>query len=175
MRDMKIVDPSADDLTIQQAAAIACCNAKTLRRAVQAGQLPRHYRMSRHGLQLVFRQGEVEQWMARREPVRHTARQPADHGLEYEDTWAALPALLARLQARLGESHEAIAQLSARIEDQDRLIERAQATITALSQSLQQRDAASAPAAPAQDAPHKPDAHTGTDPKHGAWHTPHPA
>ena len=151
MHEIIIVDPSPDDITLQQAAFMAGCNAKTLRRAVQSGILPRHYLMSQHGPQLVFQHRQVEEWMSRRRRERPSTRQ-LERSPESTEEWPELAELLAGLQARLGESQAMIAQLHARIEDQDRLIDRAQSTIAALTRAFQRQGVANAPAEPDSDA-----------------------
>ena len=130
---------------------MAGCNAKTLRRAIQAAQLSRHYLLSPHGPQLVFHPEELKQWIARRQSSRPTPERQTEIPPSTDEGWSELPELLAGLQARLGESRSMMERLAARIEDQDRLIDRAHATIVALAASLRERDLPAHPASLHED------------------------
>lgn len=83
---MNIVERSTDDLTLDEAVRVAGRCAKTLRRAVQDGQLPRRYAQSPRGPQLVFDRDVLEHWLAGRPGRMADGRRALHRGLE------ALPA-----------------------------------------------------------------------------------
>ncbi|HWE64684.1 MAG TPA: hypothetical protein VHB98_23465, partial [Chloroflexota bacterium] len=102
---MNITESTAGDVTLQQAATDAGCNAKTIRRAVQDGQLPRRYVMSERGPQLVFTHGDVEQWIAGRASRKRSSRHSRPSQQETANDWIALAHRVEQLQAVLAESH----------------------------------------------------------------------
>jgi len=57
---MNIVEPSADHLTLEEAVQLVGLGDKTLRRALQAGELPRCYVVGARGPHLVFLRADVE-------------------------------------------------------------------------------------------------------------------
>lgn len=60
-------DVSAADLTLRQAAALAGCSVKTLRRAIHAGELPSRYASTAHGAQLILPHADIERWIGQRQ------------------------------------------------------------------------------------------------------------
>ncbi len=66
MIGLHIVESNPDDIVIDEVAKQVGCSTKTIRRAVQAGYLPRRYVKGARGLELVFRASEVERWLATR-------------------------------------------------------------------------------------------------------------
>lgn len=59
-------DVTAADLTLRQAAALAGCSPKTVRRAIHAGELPSRYASTAHGAQFSLPYADVDQWARRR-------------------------------------------------------------------------------------------------------------
>ena len=59
--------PLADELTLAEAAALAGRSAKTLRRAVSSGQLPRRYTTGPYGPRMVFARADVQRFLGLRE------------------------------------------------------------------------------------------------------------
>jgi len=60
-------DVGPADLTLRQAATLAGCSVKTLRRAIHAGDLPGRYASTAHGAQLILPYADVERWIAQRQ------------------------------------------------------------------------------------------------------------
>ena len=70
--------PLADDLTLAEAAALAGRSAKTLRRAVRSGRLPRRYTTGPYGPRIVFARADVQRFLGQREAqVQALSQQPA--------------------------------------------------------------------------------------------------
>lgn len=117
---MNIVDPSPDDITIRKAAAAARLSEKSLRRAVQAGLLPRRYVYSKHGLQLVFRPGEVERWLTE-QPVRRRTRTPrtSDRQSAIEEALVDLRTRVASLHATLATQQQLLLDIATRLQQDE--------------------------------------------------------
>jgi uncharacterized coiled-coil protein SlyX/predicted DNA-binding transcriptional regulator AlpA len=123
---LHIVESNPDDIVIDDVASRVGCSTKTIRRAVQAGYLPRRYVKGARGLELVFRTSEVERWLA----TRHHRLGSSANG---QDAAASTGASL-NLQLR-----EARAILEARQDAVDRLsrgLLEAQQSLDKLSQQL---------------------------------------
>lgn len=113
---MNISDPHSDDVTLQEVAHHAGCTVKTVRRAIQAGQLSRRYVMSPRGPQLVFTPAEVDAWIGERTGRRRTRQQPGQGcGGAATADWSRLSEQVAQLQALLAQSCAAITALSAQV------------------------------------------------------------
>ena len=97
---MNITDPSPDDITLQQATALAGCCAKTIRRAVQDGQLPRRYVMSERGPQLVFARADMDRWITDWKDRKWRRRQGRYMRQETQEAlWSVLAHRIADLQS----------------------------------------------------------------------------
>jgi predicted DNA-binding transcriptional regulator AlpA/uncharacterized coiled-coil protein SlyX len=126
---LHIVESNPDDIVIDEVARKVGCSTKTIRRAVQAGYLPRRYVKGARGLELVFRSSEVERWLA----TRHQRLASAANGAGGLDSLGTPGAPLS-LQLR-----EARAILEARQDALDRLsrgLLEAQQSLDKLSQQL---------------------------------------
>lgn len=77
-------DVTAADLTLRQAAALAGCSVKTLRRAIHAGELPNRYVSTAYGAQLILPYADVDAWIEKRRPTASPDAPPAtlDTGLD---------------------------------------------------------------------------------------------
>lgn len=62
-------DVTAADLTLRQAAALAGCSPKTVRRAIHAGELPSRYASTAHGAQFSLPYADVARWIGQRQPA----------------------------------------------------------------------------------------------------------
>ncbi|GAC1428309.1 MAG: hypothetical protein NVSMB65_01530 [Chloroflexota bacterium] len=143
---MNIVEPSTDDLTLVEAVQIIGLGAKTLRRAVQEGHLPRRYALSPRGPQLVFARDDLTQW----------AREKQERGRgQLDPALGAAPLPLdARSQmatsVRVAQLYQALEQSQATLERALAALDRQQALITELSRTMtllmQDRPAVTAPA-----------------------------
>lgn len=131
---MDIVQRATDDLTLREAVALTGLGAKTIRRAVRAGTLPRRYSACLQGLQLVIARPALEQWLRDASPRRQARRTSGD-----PHTASLLPAgLLAEMSAAAIVSAATLKELA-------RAVKREAATVTALQKqiaALQQRLAA---------------------------------
>lgn len=68
---------TAADLTLRQAAELAGCSVKTLRRAIHTGELPSRYASTAHGAQFILPYADVERWIGQRQAAAvHTAPPP---------------------------------------------------------------------------------------------------
>jgi CheY-like chemotaxis protein len=115
---MNIVEPTSGDVTLNEAIQIAgCASAKTLRRAVKAGELPRRYIVTVHGPQLVFLRADLEHWMAQRKRSRRRRTAPAPAPAAAVQT--VLLETVRLLLASSSSLHAAIEALAARLEQQD--------------------------------------------------------
>jgi predicted DNA-binding transcriptional regulator AlpA len=135
---MNIVEPSAEHLTLDEAVRIVGLGDKTLRRAVQAGELPRRYVVGARGPHLVFLRADVEKWLDER-AVRAGARgrrSPRRAGLTdapaLGQNWAESLAIVTQLQATLEDNGATMASLMARLAQQSSAMVEAQTTITRL-------------------------------------------
>jgi predicted DNA-binding transcriptional regulator AlpA/uncharacterized coiled-coil protein SlyX len=126
---LHIVESNPDDIVIDEVARRVGCSTKTIRRAVQAGYLPRRYVKGARGLELVFRSSEVERWLA----TRHQRLGSLGNGANGLDSLGTPGASLS-LQLR-----EARGILEARQDAVDRLsrgLLEAQQSLDKLSQQL---------------------------------------
>jgi hypothetical protein len=141
---MNIVEPSPEDVTLRAAMDLAGVSDKTLRRAVHAGELPRHYIQTPRGLQLVFRRADLERWMAahtrRRRVVVPPPAPPVIHAA-VRDAVLPLIAVLDRAQA-------AMAAVFRQLERHEQQLASARTTIDRLIAQLADADGAVAKAAP---------------------------
>jgi hypothetical protein len=139
---MDIVEPSADDVGIRDAMALAGVSAKTLRRAVHAGELPRRYSPGEHGLQLVFPRAAVERWSAAHRRRRRAAAPPSPapaavmHSAVLDAVW--------RMNASLTRSRAAMADVSRQLEQHEQHLTSARLLLDRLTVQLASagRDAA---------------------------------
>jgi predicted DNA-binding transcriptional regulator AlpA len=146
---MNIVEPSADHLTLEEAVQLVGLGDKTLRRALQAGELPRRYVVGARGPHLVFLRSDVEQWMRRRAPRLGARGRRANGHREATElmspaahSWAQSLATIAQLQAALEESRSVMAALMARLNQQSAAMVEAQLTIAHLAARLAELDSA---------------------------------
>jgi hypothetical protein len=149
---MNIVDSSIEDVYLDEAVRLTGRCAKTLRRAVQYGQLPRRYVMSPRGPQLVFARAALEQWQRTRRPEADSRRvrraeAPVDAAMLTRQELMESLSRVARLQATLDENRAAMARLMSGLAQQAATISDAQATIVRLVGRL-----ADVEAGPRQDA-----------------------
>jgi peptidoglycan hydrolase CwlO-like protein len=135
---MEFIQPTAEDISLEEAAAIARVSTKTLRRAAASGILPRTYVISERGPRLVFQRDILDRWLAtrRRKPRRAPATSPnpalrADH-----PSWQEVRESLAAFQSTLESSRRAIAGLAAQLQRQDGSVAQAQATLAKLNETL---------------------------------------
>jgi hypothetical protein len=142
---LPIVEQTDQDLTLEQAAALARRSPKTLRRAVHSGDLPRRYVLGPRGPQLVFDDGTLRTWIAARMPIGQEAAsyEPARTRGETGDV-AELVSTVSQLQRALQENRSVLAQLAARLRDQDGTVLQAQSTIDQLARQLAAHDPAGA-------------------------------
>jgi len=70
----------ASDLTLRQAAERAHCSVKTLRRAIDKGDLPKRYAVGENGPQLIVTPGELETWLDRRVSTPSPLDKPVSTG-----------------------------------------------------------------------------------------------
>jgi predicted DNA-binding transcriptional regulator AlpA len=146
---MNIVEPSAEHLTLDEAVRIVGLGDKTLRRAVQAGELPRRYVVGARGPHLVFLRADVERWLdvravrtgarGRRSPRRAGVTDAAPPG----QNWAESLAIVTQLQATLEDNGATMASLMARLAQQSSAMAEAQTTITRLVNKLAELEGAS--------------------------------
>jgi predicted DNA-binding transcriptional regulator AlpA len=132
---VNFVDPSPDDLTPEEAARIAGVSARTLRRAIRRGALPRRYVIGPRGWQLVFRRKELDPWCAERalqqrgrRYVRQASRGPVALG--------DLRAELATLRKRIDDSRASRRQLAALLETQEQILAEVQEALSRLAVML---------------------------------------
>jgi hypothetical protein len=154
---MNISDPRQDDVTLQEVAQHAGCTVKTVRRAIQAGQLSRRYVMSARGPQLVFTPAEVEQWLGDRVGRRRAGHQPAQaRGGASQADWAQLSERVMQLHTALLESRTTMAAISAKLSEQDAILVEARDALATLAVRLDAVEArlpaAAQPSAMAGDA-----------------------
>jgi uncharacterized coiled-coil protein SlyX len=134
---MNITEPIPNDVTLQQVAERAGCTVKTVRRAIQDGRLTRRYVMSPRGPQLVFTPAEVEQWITARSSRRRGKRRASpERAGASPAAWSRLDERIAQLQSVLAESRSTIMTLSAQLNDQNRAVSEARASIALLSDRL---------------------------------------
>ncbi len=117
--------PLADELTLAEAAALAGRSAKTLRRAVSSGQLPRRYTTGPYGPRMVFARADVQRFLGQREAQvqalsHRRAAEPASQAMqtrllsatppdgdeattELREQVAALLAALSAIEGRLAD------------------------------------------------------------------------
>jgi len=65
--DAAVGEVGPADLTLRQAAALAGCSPKTVRRAIHAGELPSRYASTAHGAQFSLPYADVARWIAQRQ------------------------------------------------------------------------------------------------------------
>jgi hypothetical protein len=129
---MNIVDSCPEHISVRALAARAGCTAKTVRRAISMGALPRRYAASVHGPALVFLPAEAERWLAARTthpgrgrravrppglPDAHTAHARQAHAVagklaRLEAKQRAVAAVFVMLETAQAEQYQAIATLS---------------------------------------------------------------
>jgi CheY-like chemotaxis protein len=132
---MNIVEPTADDMTLQEAIQIVgCSSAKTLRRAVKAGDLPRRYIMTAHGPQLVFLRADLERWMAQRK--RSPRGRKAAATAPAASVQTVLLGTVRRLLDEASSLHAAVETLAARLEQQDSQLANARGALDRLAALL---------------------------------------
>jgi len=136
---MEIVQPTTEDISLEEAAVLARVSTKTLRRAAAAGILPRTYVISERGPRLVFQRDLFDQWLAarRRKPRRAPTSspglaQPAGHRASWEEVRESVVAF----QSTLESSRQAIDQLATQLQRQDSSAAQAQATLAKLHETL---------------------------------------
>jgi hypothetical protein len=143
---MNIVDSSVEDIYLEEAVRLTGRCAKTLRRAVQNGQLPRRYVMSPRGPQLVFARPALEQWRRTRRPETEgrrgrRAEVPVNAAtLSQQELMESLSRVV-RLQTTLDENRAAMARLMSGLAQQAATISDAQATIVRLVGRLADNEA----------------------------------
>jgi predicted DNA-binding transcriptional regulator AlpA len=129
---MNIGEPSAEDMSLRDAMELAGVSDKTVRRAVRTGELPRRYRVSAHGPQLVFLRADVERWI-----VAHQWRQrvvvppPAPTVIH-----AAVCAAVQQMNTVLTRSQAALADTSRRLEQHEQQLAMVRTTIDRLTAQL---------------------------------------
>ncbi len=138
---MNVVELSPDDITMQEAAARSGFCEKTLRRAVQRGQLPRRYTHSAHGPQLVFGLVDLDRWLAQR-PHRPYGPGLRQHrpALAAEPSLAEIRRTVVHMQASLDNNHMAIMQLARQVQSQVNVLHEMQAAIALLATQLTSHD-----------------------------------
>jgi len=119
--DTAASDVGPADLTLRQAAALAGCSPKTVRRAIHAGELPSHYASTAHGAQFSLPYADVARWTGQRQaaaPPAHTVdtgmdtsapldnrmttvREPAQEASHVVDTSTLVSQLLQQIVAPL--------------------------------------------------------------------------
>ena len=117
---MNIVDASAGDITLDEAARLASRSAKTLRRAVQSGTLPRRYVIGERGPQLVFDRVDLDHWLRGRvgkSRVRRRSKRQHEEPTN-QPNWPDFLATVANLQIALNENSAGILQLTIALRDQ---------------------------------------------------------
>ena len=149
---LPIVEQTDQDLTLEQAAALARRSPKTLRRAVHSGDLPRRYVLGPRGPQLVFDDGTLRTWIAARVPIGQEPAPGAPARMRGETgDVAELVSTVSQLQKALQENRSVLAQLAARLRDQDGTVLQAQSTIDQLARQLAAQDRTGAAQASGED------------------------
>jgi predicted DNA-binding transcriptional regulator AlpA len=126
---LHIVESNPDDIVIDEVAKKVGCSTKTIRRAVQAQQLPRRYVKGARGLELVFRTSEVERWLATRHQ-RSAALANGAGGLDSLGTPGA------PLSLQLREARALLEARQAKVDQLSRGLLEAQQSLDKLSQQL---------------------------------------
>jgi predicted DNA-binding transcriptional regulator AlpA len=99
-------------LTLPEAATVAGCSPQSIRRAIRAGTLPRHYVTGKYGAQLVVARADLERWIAVRQsgtttdPLATSPNTP--QAGRSDDQWSATMAELDRLISSLDQRVRAI-------------------------------------------------------------------
>jgi predicted DNA-binding transcriptional regulator AlpA len=132
---MNIGEPSAEDISLRDAMELAGVSDRTVRRAVRTGELPRRYRVSAHGPQLVFLRADVERWIvAHRWRQRVVVPPPAPTVLHTAVSAAVqqLTIVMTRSQAAMA----AMADVSKRLEQHEQQLAMVRTTIDRLTAQL---------------------------------------
>jgi len=122
--------PLADELTLAEAAALAGRSAKTLRRAVSSGQLPRRYTTGPYGPRMVFARADVQRFLGQREaqvqalshqraaepPRQATRTSPPSATSEANDAITQLREQVAALLAATAAIEQRLAALEGRLD-----------------------------------------------------------
>lgn len=151
---MHIVDRMQGDVTLTEAALLAGCSTKTVRRAILDGHFPRRYVMSPRGPHLVIQRADLDRWLVARQATSPAGTHPASAqrpGSPRE--WSGLPAKVAHLQTALDENRAAIAALTAKLYEGEDAIARVQATALELIDRLVRVEAGRTEAWPADPEP----------------------
>ena len=139
---LPIVERADQDLTLEEAAWLAGRSAKTLRRAVHSGGLPRRYVLGPRGPQLMFEQPALRSWIATLVPAgRATISRDGAHSRAAPRDIARMIATLAQLHRALQDNQAMLAQLAARLRDQEGTMVQAQLIIDYLVRKLGERRA----------------------------------
>lgn len=150
MTTMNIVEKGSDDITLAAAAALAGRSEKTLRRAVQNGQLLRRYVMTPRGPSLVFHRDELTGWIATLGAGgRGKGRHPRARALGADSAFALVLDRVSALQQQLQESNARLSGLAEQLQVHDRALGQAQETIVALAERLSEFDGWRSPIAQA--------------------------
>jgi peptidoglycan hydrolase CwlO-like protein len=134
---MDIVQPTAEDISLEEAAAMARVSTKTVRRATGSGLLPRTYVISPRGPRLVFQRDALDRWLAtrHRKPREATPQDRARPGAQ-DRSWRELRESVAAFQATLESSRQVVARLAAQLQQPDGSAAQAQAALTRLHETL---------------------------------------
>jgi len=132
---MEIITATSEQITLEEMAALADCNPKTIRRAVGVGSLPRHYVSSARGPQLVFQPDDVQRWLEERRG-RHQGRRAHPRRPTGAPPWASLHSDLERLHSTMGENQRMITALLDRLTTQLGALSELQASTADLARRL---------------------------------------
>jgi len=129
-----------EQITLDEAARLAACNPKTIRRAVARGRLPCQYVSSARGPRLVFQPEDVEHWIQGRRG-RHQGRHGRPQQPEGTSSAVGQQADMERLRHTIGENERKITALLNRLTTQLGALSELQASTAALTQRLADRQA----------------------------------
>jgi hypothetical protein len=134
---MHIVDPRPDYLLLRDLVARAGCTAKTVRRAVRLGELPRRYAVGKHGPQLVFMPAEVERWLKTSDahPRRGRGFGRLQRTLNARQA-GAVAGQLARLQAEHRTTVAAVSSMETAQAERDRALTAMSVALAALAERV---------------------------------------
>jgi predicted DNA-binding transcriptional regulator AlpA len=135
---MEIVEPSTNQISLEEAAHLAGVSTKTVRRAAVAGQLPRSYVLSERGPRLVFQRDDLDRWLARRhrKPYHASAAPSRTHREAVRPSWEEMRESVAAFQATLDASRRTIADLVARLQRPNSDAAQAQERLAKLNETL---------------------------------------
>jgi len=102
--DAAVGEVGTADLTLRQAAALAGCSPKTVRRAIHAGELPSRYASTAHGAQFSLPYADVARWIGQRQ----AAAPPAPTMDTSVDTSAPLDTRMTTVQEPTQEASQAV-------------------------------------------------------------------